>query len=594
MKIKISKLFICFAIISIVNAVCFSQNHTKISEEDRQYLSEIAKQTWSYLDRHLAEKTGFPTDTQKTGGTTNTTNIGLYLASIGPACEMGFISRNDALERIRKIIASVQRIESRRGFIYNWLDVDGDTKMSGGVLAVSDFNKLITGLILTRQYFPELNKQCSMLVDRMDWSIIYNPANHQTCWGYDAKNDVPVGWGNSWLASDCRSIAFYMIATETAPPQLWDTLKREKVKTAGLEFYEPGYWFGGLFMSAMDAMFLNERGTEMGSAIGDMAWHQIRMAKQLKLDVWGWSNCDIPCSGYTEGGFLPQWVVTPHASILAIEYYPKHVIANLKKLDKMGLRKPLTKEAPVYGFRDSVDLRNGKLDDRYLSLDQAMIFISLANFLEDGTVRKHFAADSLVKKGMQLLGKRMAANQKQLARFARRDAGQPQPLFTTPATTGNVIFDFTKPTKITLSKNVYGDGTVQTNMAKEGLVIDFDLGKDGKGELDVVLHFPPTDMRNLKDIKIKCAATSQGELGSIRLCLFDNQNQQQYMNLCGVTDKMQELTLEQSKRFGIFARPQQVNRLRIKLWGSPWFYTNQKTTGKSGKIIIEKIIFERK
>ena len=58
-----------------------------------------------------------------------------------------------------KIIESVNRLEGKRGFLPNWIDVGGKTEITAPVLAVSDFNKLITGLILVRQFFPELNDQ---------------------------------------------------------------------------------------------------------------------------------------------------------------------------------------------------------------------------------------------------------------------------------------------------------------------------------------------------------------------------------------------------------------------------------------------------
>ncbi|MEN6384512.1 MAG: DUF3131 domain-containing protein, partial [Phycisphaerales bacterium] len=139
------------------------------SKQDEQYLRQLLKETWSYLDRHLADETGFPTDSQHTGGTTNTTNIGLYLASIGPAEKMGLISRADALHRINKILDSLAKIESRNGFLYNWIDVGGDTKLADGVMAVSDFNKLVTGLILIRQFFPDVTDKVSPLIERINW-----------------------------------------------------------------------------------------------------------------------------------------------------------------------------------------------------------------------------------------------------------------------------------------------------------------------------------------------------------------------------------------------------------------------------------------
>jgi hypothetical protein len=562
------------------------------SKQDEQYLREILKQTWEYLDSHLAKETGFPTDSQTSGGNTNTTNIGLYLAAIGPAEKMGFITRADALHRINKIIESLEKIESRNGFIYNWIDVGGNTKMPDGVMAVSDFNKLITGLILVRQFFPEIADKATPLIQRVQWGKLYDTASGNTYWGYDIKNDKPVGLGNFWLASDCRLVMFYMIASSDVPVEIWDKAKRDKIQADGQNFYEPGYWFGGLFMQAMDAMFLDSPATiEMGNSIADFAWHQIRQSQDRGLKVWGWSNCNIPGKGYTEGGFLPWWVVTPHASALVIEYYPHHVIENLRRLDAMGLRKPLTTEKH-YGFRDSIDLKTGKIDDRYLSLDQAMIFLSLTNFLEQGMVREHFANDPLVKNGFKLLKTRLAQDPNLLEKWTKRDSSQPEPLPQNKSSQ-SVVLNMKQPAGIVLNSNAAGGSKVDSKFTPEGLVIDFAAPDKQNSEINTDITFPSIDLRNLDSIQIKCSGQSKENFGTVRLYLFDDQGQSQYTYIEGLSPEMENFNIPDSSILGMLAKPYAVNKLTIKLWSKPWYYTNQFIKAKSGRIVIEKITFKQ-
>jgi hypothetical protein len=560
------------------------------SARDEQYLRQILKETWSYLDRHLADETGFPTDSQHAGGTTNTTNIGLYLASIGPAEKMGFISTDNALGRINKILDSLAKIESRNGFLYNWLDVGGDTKLADGVMAVSDFNKLVTGLILIRQFFPQAADKASPLIERINWSRLYDATSGRAYWGYDLKNDKPVGLCDFWLASDCRSVVFYMIASGAAPVELWDKMNRSRINADGLSFYAPGYWFGGFFMSAIDAIFLDPPDrAEMGSAIGDFAWHQICMAQQKKLPVWGWSNCNIPGKGYTEGGYLPWWVVTPHASALAIEYYPRRVIKNLRRLDKMGLRQPLP-AGGNYGFRDSVDLKTGKVDDRYLSLDQAMLFLSITNYLENQMVRKHFANDPLVQKGFKLLGNRLAQDANLLNKWQQRDSSEPKRL-SQPEVFKNIVLDMKKSDSLILNTNTVGGGKIDAKFTAEGLVIDFN--STDESELDTVITFPQADIRGLKAVEIVGSVRTKEEFGGIRLYLYDSQGQSLYTYTENLQPTRKIVSIPESSIYGILAQPNAVDKLVIKLWVKPWFYANQKINAKSGGITIEKIIFKQ-
>ncbi|MFC2149236.1 glucoamylase family protein [Candidatus Auribacterota bacterium] len=585
---------ICCSIILIAGLIMCARV-VYSNDADEEYLRGLSRETWSYLDSHLAPQTGFPTDSQFPGGTTNTTNIGLYLACIGPAVEMGFISREDAVSRIGKILASLKKLESKHGFLPNWISVEGVTKIPAGVFAVSDFNKLITGLILVRQFFPEFGREAAELIDRVEWGWLYDRTTGKMHWGYDLANDTPVGPATFWLASDCRMVMFYTIASGSAPPELWDSANRNVVKADGLEFYAPGYEFGGIFMAAMGAMFLDEKGTEMGSSIADLAWHQIRESQRRGLKVWGWSNCNIPGAGYTEGGFIPWRVVTPHASALVIEYYPRHVIANLKALEAMGVRKPLKAGMPAYGFRDSVNVETGKADNRYLSLDQSMLFLSLANYLEDGIVRRNFAKDPLVSGGLELLGDRLRTDGGLLKKWARRDGSEPEQVLSEEAVDSWEPVKFSGMGGAVIETQTFSDKTSVSAVCDErGLVIDYDLGPGGAGDAEVRVRVPEIDTRKLGDITLNCDGESDDHFGALRIYLRDDRGQSQFSYIRYLKNKMKDYVIPEDKRLGIFARPQSVNTIVFKLWNRPWYYAPIRTEARKGQIIVKEISFTAK
>ena len=585
---KRSILFLIVLTTGVVMAQSTAIPNNDAIDSDTQYLQTIMRQTWNYLDSHIEPNTGFPTDSQTLGGSTNTTNIGLYLASIGPASKLGYISRTDAIARIQKIIDSVNKIEGKRGFFQNWVSVEGDTKITEPVLATSDFNKLITGLILVRQFFPELNDHATKIIDRVEWKRLYNPQTQNTYWGYNLIEDKPVGEGRFFIASDCRLVVFYMIATDSADPIIWEQTHRRKIKTGDLEFFEPGYHLGGMFMQAIDSIFLDEAATEIGSSIADLAWHQITDAQRRNMKVWGWSNCNIPGQGYTEGGFLPWNVVTPHASALVIDYYPKHVINNLRQLDQMGLTEPIIDNTP-YGFRDSIDLKTGTVDNRYLCLDQSMLFLSLTNYTQSGLIRKTFAQDQLVKHGLRKLKNHFQKNPALLRKWAQRDASQPNPKIFSDAPMKPVMFDFTKPDSTSVYASAWQQGTINTKTTPEGLLIDFDLSGDEKSEVECKFDFAPVDSINLKEMSITCTTESAGEFGGIRVYLFDDQGQSQYAFIPEIQQGKHTYTIPNSNFKGILANPQSVSGIAIKLWKTPWYYQNQNTKAASGKLVIHNI-----
>ena len=127
--------------------------------------------------------------------------------------------------------------------------------------------------------------------------------------------------------------------------------------------------------------------------------------EELGYPVWGMSPSATPTTDrYAEYGVRAlgsrgyrAGVVTPHAAALALSVTPSAAIANLRRLagahDMYG----------DYGFYDAVDPISGEVAYAYLALDQAMLFISLANYLNHGCVQDRFASDPIARRALPLL-----------------------------------------------------------------------------------------------------------------------------------------------------------------------------------------------
>jgi hypothetical protein len=126
----------------------------------------------------------------------------------------------------------------------------------------------------------------------------------------------------------------------------------------------------------------------------------------LALPVWGFSpSANLSPDGYAEAGvpdlgtigYAPG-VVTPHASALALAVDPAAATANLRAL---GAEPSLYGD---FGFYDAVDPKTGTVASVYLTLDQAMIFLAVANRLCAGCVQGRFAADPIAARALPVLG----------------------------------------------------------------------------------------------------------------------------------------------------------------------------------------------
>jgi hypothetical protein len=168
-------------------------------------------------------------------------------------------------------------------------------------------------------------------------------------------------------------------------------------------------WGGSMFEALMPTLLVDEQALAPQSLGRNAAAHvevQRRYAtEELGLPVWGMSPAADPHpDGYREYGVpvlgtrgYADAAVTPHAVALALAVEPREATANLRRL---ATRYDLYGE---FGFFDAVDPRTGSVATAYLVLDQAMLFIALANHLDDGVMQKRFSSDPIAARALSIL-----------------------------------------------------------------------------------------------------------------------------------------------------------------------------------------------
>ena len=158
----------------------------------------------------------------------------------------------------------------------------------------------------------------------------------------------------------------------------------------------------------MPTLVLNEKGlAPKGLGLNDARHSQGQMRyamEELGYPVWGMSPSSVPEGGYSEFGAKPfgskgykPGVVTPHASALTLEFIPKEAVANLRKLIE------LYDIYGEYGCYDAVTVKTGLVARKYLALDQAMIFVAINNYLNNGAIRKRFHAEPAMHGAEEIL-----------------------------------------------------------------------------------------------------------------------------------------------------------------------------------------------
>ncbi len=420
----------------------------KFPKEDRAFLQEIAHDTWKFFDQIVDQEHGLPLDTiqlgEKTaldekawvGDYTNVTNIGVYFMCLVSAYDLGLIRRDEAIHRIRLTMSTLEKIKYHEsGFPYNYYDTTTAERTSYFVSLV-DSGWLVAGLYVAKNAFPaELTTQAEKLIHRGNFNFFYDPVERQMFHGFYENLAVPSDYHYGVFFTEPRATSYLAIARGDVPEDHWflgmvrtfpeeytwqqmKPIHRNPKTTMGYT-YSGGYyewqniryvpsWGGSSFEALMPTLILNEKElAPKGLGLNDRRHvrGQIRYAlKELKQPVWGMSPSSVPEGGYSEYGAAPfgakgykGGVVTPHASILAVEFAPKAVVRNLRKLIK------LYDIYGEYGFYDAVNPKTDVVAHKYLALDQAMIFIALNNYLNHGAIRKRFHAEPAMHKAEKLL-----------------------------------------------------------------------------------------------------------------------------------------------------------------------------------------------
>ncbi len=400
-----------FTLLNTPSAFTYAQNNAPdLSPNQKDYFDGLYKDTWNCLASFIAPETGLPYDSTARQPVTSASNAGLYLASVAIASKTGLISREEGLKKTQDAFASLCGIKKWRGFPRPWFRVKNLEPAFGDVFSYgSHMANLIGGLVVAKNTFPELAEKIEAFLKGMAFKDLYDKNNGWLKGGYDMTlNNFAVyqPWGKwyyKFFASETRFLSFYGIARGAFPAAHWQALVRTTWQKGKYKLLASGYEEGGLFTYYAATLFLDERSGEMAEYQKNYTLAQLEYAKKTGAPVWGWSSCLTPKGRYLGFGELRDDIVAPYASVLAAIYFPVEVYNNLKTLEELGARKPFLLEGKQFfwGFRDSLDWDSGTVANDALTMDQAMIFLSLANLMHEGVVWKTFEVDSDIQTGLK-------------------------------------------------------------------------------------------------------------------------------------------------------------------------------------------------
>ncbi len=413
----------------------------RLIQKDTTLAREIAVDTWKYFQNAQNREHDLIVDHIRIGSPplasdyTSPTNIAMDLMSLVAAEKMQLITRAEAIERLSKKLRKIEKLRRWRGLYYNFYET---TKLSvtRGFISSVDNGWLGIALVVVRQAMDkELYREATKILNRMDFSEFLDYENNQLSLGFDSEKNELIKTHYGMLISEARATSLLGIGKGDLPEDHWWSLFRtppeawawqsQKPKgyvaeRGGVTYFQGYYqygeikivpsWGGSLFEFLMPTLVLDEK-MQAPKSFGRNNFNAVQVSKDYainkqKYPIWGlspaatnngrtWKYGEYGIKAMGVKGYPDQAVITPHVSFLALHVSEKEAMQNIRKMLEF-------KMYGEYGFYDSIQVKNNKVNTQYLALDQGMTFLALANFLEDGYIQKLFQQDPVGQKAASL------------------------------------------------------------------------------------------------------------------------------------------------------------------------------------------------
>jgi cyclic beta-1,2-glucan synthetase len=449
----------------------------KLGDAERARAERYARLHWEFFNHFVTESTNWlaPDNFQEDPEPeialrTSPTNIGLQLLSIVSASDLGFITRQDMIERLELVFRSLEKMQRYRGHFFNWYDLTTLQVLEPGYISTVDSGNLAGHFIALKQACiqiihslqprtiemeisghslaggivaaksgermqgtvapgEDIGDECARLraiADRafayaseMDFTFLYDERRKLFSIGYQTSAS---SFDNSYydlLASEARLASFIAIAKGDVPVDHWFHLGRSLTSDRGIRALAS--WSGSMFEYLMPVLITQS----YPFTLLDQTYHgavrrQILYGVERKVP-WGVSesaynvrdrNQVYQYRGFgvpdlaLKRGLNKDLVVAPYATVLAMLIQPRQAIRNLGVLESEGSLGP-------YGFRDAIDYTRPlpgstrAVVGTYMAHHVGMSLVALTNALQRQVWQRRFHADPLVRSNELVLQERI-------------------------------------------------------------------------------------------------------------------------------------------------------------------------------------------
>jgi hypothetical protein len=373
---------------------------------DEALLDLIQRQTFRYFWDFGHPVSGLARERNTSGDVVTSGGSGFGIMTIPVAIERKFISREQGLERMQKIVAFLKdKTQKFHGAFPHWLNgttgsvVPFSTKDNGADLVETSY--LIQGLLAARQYFSSsqlaetsLRNDINTIWNGVEWDWFQKIKENVLYWHWSPEynwdmNHQIKGW------NECL-ITYVLAASSPTHPITSAVYENGWTSNGGFvngkQFYgiklPLGEDYGGpLFFTHYSFVGLNPTGlsdrfTNYFTQNRNHALINYNYCKEnpqshngYSDQCWGLTASDIPNGYNANSPTNDRGVISPTAALSSFPYTPEESMKALHFFYyKLG-----DKIWGEYGFRDAFSLDELWFADSYLAIDQGPIVVMIEN-----------------------------------------------------------------------------------------------------------------------------------------------------------------------------------------------------------------------
>ena len=395
---------------------------------DTELLELVQRQTFKYFYDFAHPSSGMARERNSSGDVVTTGGTGFGVMALVVGMERGFITRDQGLARMDRILDFLETCDRYHGVWPHWLNgstgrtIPFSSKDNGGDLVETSF--LIQGLITFRQYLNSTVAAEELLINRINnlWKAVeydfFTQGQNALYWHWSPNYGFQM---NMILRGYNETLICYVLGAGSP------------THTISRDTYRYGYMNNGAIMNGSQYYGIT---LPMGPAYGGPLFFthysflglDPRNLEDVYVNYWdqnvahsmiNWKYCeDNPknyvgysdeCWGLTasdnQSGYSAHsptndlGVISPTAAVSSIPYTPDQSMAAIRHFYYM-LGDRLWGE---YGFRDAFNVSAGWWASSYLAIDQGPMICMIENH-RTGLLWDLFMSAGEVKAGLDKLG----------------------------------------------------------------------------------------------------------------------------------------------------------------------------------------------